>query len=218
MGFIIASIRQLLTPESLRKNGVKQIIISILQITTIYRRVILVERNLKEPIPTIVAKMPVVVDLLQLNEVEDLAAFCARNYPTLTETKIRRRLSQGQLCFQARYNESIVHAIWVAFGVFSHPYLGLRIHLSSSEAYLYDAHTASEFRNRGAALASLIGVITYLHDAGYSFVKSDVIPPQKSRSTPLLGFQVIGWLARIVIGPIKLTLFKPIGNTARLSS
>jgi RimJ/RimL family protein N-acetyltransferase len=194
-------------PELLRENGVRGFILKILSITKVYRRVLLEERDLDEPIPRIIASVPIVVDLLTREEVDDLAAFL--DY--LTTSEIRRRLDAGHLCFVARHRRRIVHASWATVDVGHLGEVGLQIRLKPDEAYLSQMRTAPEFRNKNVARARISWTLTYLHNAGFRRVISDVLPENKAsqRASAPLGFKQIGWVARIILGPLKITLFRP---------
>jgi GNAT superfamily N-acetyltransferase len=208
---IISQLREVVTPEFLRENGFKRFIIKIMEITSIYRRVILVQRDLNEPIPKLSAKVPIAIAVLKSDEVDEFAAFCARNHPDLTEAAIRGRLDSGWLCFVARHKGTIVHASWAIFNVFHLHYLKMLMHLDSDEVYLDDMLTAPEYRNKHIARARVAWTFAYLRDAGYSRVIGDAIPENDAaqRSTLTLGFRETGLLVRILLGPLKITLYKP---------
>jgi GNAT superfamily N-acetyltransferase len=169
------------------------------------------DRDLNEPIPNITAKLPIDIAVLKPDEIQELDAFCERNYPTLTSTEIRNRLNSGQLCFVARYNGRIVHASWAAFEIFRMPFLRLRYRLQPDEAYLYDMHTEREFRNQHIARARVVWTFTYLRDIGYKRAISDTLAENKVSlaSTEPLGFRLLGKVARIIVGPLQVTLYKP---------
>lgn len=210
-GSIISQLREVVTPEFLRENGFRRFIIKIMEITSIYRRVIVEQRDLNEPIPNVSANVPIAIAVLKSDEVDELAAFYARNHPELTKAAIRGRLDSGEVCFVARHNGTIVHASWAIFDVFHLHYLKMLMHLDSDEVYLDDMHTAPEYRNKHIARARIAWTFAYLRDAGYSRAISDVIPENDAaqRSSLTLGFQETGLLVRILLGPLKITLYKP---------
>jgi len=197
--------------KSLRQNGIKGAIVRVLLSSLIYRRVLLSDRDLTQPIPEVSAKLPIDIALLKPDEIGELVAFCERNFPTLTPTEIRNRLDSGQVCFVARYNGRIVHASWAAFQVFHMPFLRMRYLLKPDEAYLYDMHTDPEFRNQHVARARVAWTLAYLRDVGYKRAISDVFVENKASqaSADPLGFRTFGLLARIIIGPIRITSYKP---------
>jgi GNAT superfamily N-acetyltransferase len=170
-----------------------------------------VDRDLSQPIPNISAKLPIDIALLKSDEVGELAAFCDRNYPALRLAEIRNRLDSGHLCFVARYNRRIVHASWAVFQIYHMRFLRLRYRLQPDEAWLYDMHTDPEFRNQHVARARVAWTFTYLRDVGYKRVISEVLVENKASqaSTEPLGFRLLGWLARIMVGPLQITLYKP---------
>jgi len=193
-------------------------LIEMLDLTEIYRRVVMLERDLSDPIPGVHARIQVTIGLLKEDEANELAAFCARNYPTLREGEIRRRLREGNLCIVARYKGKIVHASWEAFGVHRLEYLRLRVHLAPDEVYGYDMHTAAEFRKQGIGRARAAWSLRYLRNAGYKRLIIDVLPENvaSERSILPLGFRRTATLARIIHGPLKITLYRPIRKPSSL--
>jgi len=204
--------------DLLRRKGIRHCITEILRITSIYRTAILSELKLDRPIPNVPAHVPIVIDLLNPNAVDELAAFCDRvHYRSLAASEIRSRLNQGHLCFVARHNGQIIHFSWAAFDSCYVEEVGLRIHLAPSEGYVYDMYTSPEFRSKGVARARIGWTLTYLRNAGYKRVYSFVLPGNiaSQRASKDLGFTTDGWLSRITLGPLALTLYRPIRNESK---
>ena len=80
--------------EVLRDEGVRGLWFRILG-ETVYRRVVLMERLLEEPIAEMTACLPVVIDLLKDTEADEYTGF----RPGVDLSEIRRRLAAGQWAF-----------------------------------------------------------------------------------------------------------------------
>jgi GNAT superfamily N-acetyltransferase len=201
--------------ETLRRNGVRLFIIEKLKNTSIYRRVILSELDLDKPISNFTAKIPITIDLLKSNEVDELAAFCSRvRNPSLTASETRNRLTAGHLCSVARHHGQIIHFSWAAIDSFHIGELGLRIRLAPGQVCGYDMYTAPEFRNLGVARARMAWTLKYLQKAGYRRLIAWALPENEPsrRAGRNVGVWTDGWLARITLGPIAFTLYRPMRN------
>ena len=93
--------------QVLRNAGVKSLWFKILG-ETVYRRGILMERLLHEPIGEVTGGLPAVIDLLKPTEIDEYICF----RPGTNPLQIRHRLSAGQRAFVGHHEGRTIHAGW----------------------------------------------------------------------------------------------------------
>jgi GNAT superfamily N-acetyltransferase len=164
-----------------------------------YRRLLLVERPLDQPIADYTPRLPVNVAMLAQSEVDDYLVFRPRN----TRREIAERLRSGQLCFVARHEGRIVGASWACFQPAWIPFLGCSIDVTSDEAHIYDKFMLPTYRGYGIANAVRTHQLKHLQRAGYRRATGAVLPENVSslRDDTRGGFRAYGVLARIKLGP-----------------
>src|SRR2546423_935629 len=91
--------------EVLRQEGVRSLWFKLLG-ETVYRRLLLLERPLQEPIPEVKARISVEVSLLQKIQIAEYLEFRAE----AKESEVRSQLETGDWCFVARHQGQIVCA------------------------------------------------------------------------------------------------------------
>jgi GNAT superfamily N-acetyltransferase len=153
---------------------------------TVYRRVIVVERSLDEPIPDVRASVPVVIGWLDETQVEDLAAL----RPTIDPRVIRRRLAEGQACVVARRAGRLVFAAWSTTGRAWTNYLQCEIPLATGEVYVYAVFTSPESRGMNIASMALAFTLRHFQAAGYRR-HAAVVMPENRRA--LFWFRKLGY-------------------------
>ena len=82
----------------------------VLRALSVHRRSVVTCRPADLPISTATAALPVSIELLQKQEVDEYASF----YPWTDTAEALRRLREGQLCFVARYEGRLVAADWAS--------------------------------------------------------------------------------------------------------
>lgn len=184
--------------EVLRKEGFKSLWFKILG-ETVYRRMVLMDRLLNEPIPDIMARLPVVISLLKDTELDEYLSL----RPDADPSDIRRRLSAGQRCFVARHEGRIINASWATTRRAWIDYLGREIQLAPDEIYAYESFTAPNFRGQNIAPARLTQMLRYFRDAGYRRLLAAIMPENKHAFRPnaKLGYRSIGMMGYLKVGP-----------------
>ncbi len=184
--------------EVLREEGLKSLWFKALG-ETVYRRVVLMERPLDEPVVAVEARLPVVISLLEETEVDEYIGF----RPEAAPSEVRRRLEGGQSCFVARHEDRIVHSAWAATRRAWIEYLAREIQLAPDEVYVYESFTAPGFRGQNIAPARETQMIRIYRDAGYRRSWAAIMPENKPAYRPFekLGYRPFGVLGYVKIGP-----------------
>ena len=182
----------------LRSEGVRSLGFRILG-DTVYRRMILVERHLHEPVVEAQAGIPVTVTVLHENELDEYLAF----RPTAVAAEIRSRLEKGYKCFVARQDKEIASACWAAIGSARIDYLGCEIRLADDEAYIFESYTAPRFRNINVAAARGNEMVRHFRDRGYSRFIGALMPENKAAFRPAekVGYRRFGVIGYVKVGP-----------------
>jgi GNAT superfamily N-acetyltransferase len=164
-----------------------------------YRRLLLVERALDQPIADFTPRLPVKVAMLAADELDDYLVF----RPGTARREIAGRLRSGDLCFVARHQGRIVAAAWVAVRPVWVPFLGCRIDVTPDEAHIYDKFTLPAYRGHGIANAVRTHHLRHMQRAGMRRATGAVLPENVSslRDDGRGGFRVYGVLGRIKLGP-----------------
>lgn len=184
--------------EVLRQEGLKSLWFKILG-EIVYRRMVLMERRLDEPIAEISPYLPVTISLLRDTDLSEYIRF----RPEIDPNEVRRRLASGQMCFAAWYEGRIIHAAWVATGRAWIGYLAREIALAPDEVYSYESFTAADFRGQNVAGARLSYMQQALQRAGYRRVLAAIMPENKPAFRPVAktGFRTIGVMGYVRLGP-----------------
>ena len=148
--------------DVLREEGIKSLWFKVLG-ETVFRRVVLIERLLDQPVAPVAASIPVSIDSLTGTEVEEYCRFRPESDPA----EIRRRLAAGQWCFVARHKGGIVNAGWAAGGQVWIDYLSREMRLAPDEVYQYESFTSPVFRGQNIAPMRWAWMARFLRDAGY---------------------------------------------------
>ncbi len=164
-----------------------------------YRRLLLLERSLAQPIPDHTPRLPVAFDVLPRSAADAYAAF----RPHAAGHGIVDRWDAGHLCFVARDGDRIVSACWVAMRNAWTDYLGCGVDLTPGDAYLFDAFTLPAYRGHGIALALCMQQLRHLAQAGRRRAIRATVPenaPAVAMHTRA-GFRPAGTIVRLRIGP-----------------
>jgi GNAT superfamily N-acetyltransferase len=164
---------------------------------TVYRRLIVLERRLDEPIGGITAGIPAVVSILTDADVDRYAAF----RPDTSPAEVRRRLDAGHRCFVVQHDGRIVHAGWAATTKPWVEYLGCEFPLAPGDVYQFNSYTAAAFRGLDLAGARVSWMAQYFRDAGARRLLAAVWPENARGFRPL---EKVGYRAVGIIGTVRL--------------
>ncbi len=175
-----------------------------------YRRVLVMERSLAEPVPHLEARRAVRMRWLR----EEEAAACARSYPGLSEAEVVRRLRLGHRCLVAEAEGRIVHATWVASSEACIEYLKLDFPLASGQAYLYQSYTTPEMRGQNLGTAGLAAVLRCLRQEGFQRAFCCLQPDRAIAYPPPLktGFVPVARLGWFRLGPRRRVFRRPVNR------
>ena len=184
--------------EVTREEGLASLWYKILG-ETFYRRAVLIERPLDQPIQPVSPRVPVAISLLAENQVDEYCSF----RPEADPAEMRQRLEAGRRCFVARHEGQIVHACWTMGGEAWIGYLDRRIRLAPGEVYICESFTDPEFRGQNIAPARVAWMAQYYKDAGYQRLVAIIMPENRAAFRPpeKVGFRPIGLMGYVKLGP-----------------
>lgn len=172
-----------------------------------YRRLLLLERALDQPVADFTPGLPVDVAMLARDELDDYLVF----RPGTPRRELADRLRSGHLCFVARHEGRIVAAAWVAMQPVWVPFLACRIDVTPDEGHIYDKFTLPAYRGHGISNAVRTHHLKHLQRAGLRRATGAVLPENVSslRDDTKGGFRVYGVLGRIKLGPWQRVFLMP---------
>lgn len=171
-----------------------------------YRRILLLERSLEEPILEVNARLPVTIDLLKTTEVDAYLRFRAETEPH----EVVDQLNAGHWCFVARHEGQIVAASWAAGRRVWMSYLACEIPLLDGEVYVYDSFTRPDFRGQAVLPAIRTEMIRCFRAAGYRRMISAIVPENHAslQSVRKNGVRPFGVMGYIKIGPWRRDFYR----------
>lgn len=163
-----------------------------------YRRFLLFERRLDEPIAVITPGVPVTFSKLRATELEEYLRF----HDQVPEARVAERFAGGDECFVARHEGRIVGASWVSRDAHFYRSVRCRYPVGPSEVYLYDSFTDPSYRGRAIAPALGVHVLEQLREAGVTRVTMAIAPENASnrRARSKTGFQPFGRIDYLRLG------------------
>jgi hypothetical protein len=184
--------------EILRSEGARALWFRILG-ETVYRRMVLFERRLEEPIQAVRCAAAVTISRLEIAEADEYAAF----RPGADVAETRSRLEQGHQCWVARQQGALVHAIWAGTGSAWIRYLDCEIRLAPDEAYIYESYTTPALRRLNLNTVRSEAMKRYFRERSFFRLLALVVPenPAGIHATIGAGYHYAGVIARVTIGP-----------------
>jgi GNAT superfamily N-acetyltransferase len=164
----------------------------------VYRRLVLLERTLSDPLPDVSIGVPVRVSVLTDSGV---GAYTVLR-PDQDIAEVRRRLDEGQWCFAVWHEGQIIHASWAVQRRATVDYLSAEIPLAPDEVYVYGGFTALPFRGLGASAARILAMASYFRDRGYRRLLSAVLPENTSslRAWGRVGYRRVALIGFVGLG------------------
>jgi len=184
--------------EVLRNEGLRSLWFRILG-ETVYRRAILIERLLQEPIVEQQPGVDVEVNLLTASDLDEYLA----HRPGSNAADICERFRQGQKCFVARHQGITASTCWAATGAARIDYLSCEIRLAEDEVYTYGSYTAPRFRTLNIAAVRGNEMVRYFRERGYRRFVAILMPENKAAFRPIekIGYRRIGIIGYVKFGP-----------------
>lgn len=197
--------------EILRHQGVKSLWFRALAKAG-YRRVILFERLLNEPIPEIAGAIPITTSLLKTDEIAEYLVL----RPGQTAQEILERLKRGHKCFVLRSSNVIAHACWAGIGTARMEYLDCEIRLADTTAYLYGSFTAGQFRKLNLATVAYLEMARHFRELGFRRLAAVVVPHNRAALGPVrkAGYRRLGVIRSVKIGSWRSHHFPAAGKEA----
>ncbi len=183
--------------EILREEGLRSLWFLVLSDLG-YRRFLLLERWLDEPIPEIEPRVSLAFSRLRPDELDEYLRF----HDEAPRSQLEERLARGDECFIARHEGRIVATSWASFGQHLIRSIRYRYEIGPSEAYLHDSFTDPTFRGRSIAPALSVYVLEQLRSAGLTRVTVATLPENSAnlRARAKSGFRVCGRLTSLQLG------------------
>ncbi len=201
--------------DIVRREGVVSLGHRLLRraLSPVYQELVLLARDLRQPIPEPSSRLPVEVRLLRAEEAPLLSAL----HPALTEAVVRQRLDAGATCLAAWSGGRPLGVAWVKFGEVD--MLGRPFLLAPDEALGWWVYTHPGARGQGVATAMLLARLRYLQEAGYRRLVAFVAPENRPGFGPVLraGYRRIGRVGVVRLGPWQCHFLRREGERRRWS-
>jgi RimJ/RimL family protein N-acetyltransferase len=184
--------------DVLRREGVRALWFKVLG-ETVYRRLLLLERELYEPALVLEASVPLEFGFLSEDDLDEYASLRTDRDPNVAAGRLRR----GDRCFVARHDGKIVAALWVATGEAEFEYLDRRIRLAEGEAQRYDSFTSPDLRGRGVIAAVGTRLDRELLEENVRRVRGTALPENAAALRALAkgGYRPVGKIGYVKLGP-----------------
>lgn len=167
---------------------------------TVYRRLLLIERDLAAPEAGEFCRLPD-VEARQVGP-EDIDAHRAF-LPDVSRDSLERRLEGGDIGVAVWHAGRIVNVGWAALGRCHIGYVRLYADLSPGVAYLYDIFTAPEYRGLRLTAARWATMERLLRERGVR-IEIGAVSPENTpvlRSSERAGFRAVGRVGWWGVGP-----------------
>lgn len=177
--------------------------------TTFYRRMVLVGRELIPPPAMPVVPFPVEIGSVAIPANLDLLSSFR---PSLSTRSILERFERGDDCFAVWLDGRIVHTAWVAVRRARVDYLSRDIVLERDDIYIFDTYTAPDFRSLHLAQARAAFVASYYSERGFRRSLGLVaVENRAGLAVPeTLGYRRLGYYSALGVGRWRLTWTRPL--------
>jgi GNAT superfamily N-acetyltransferase len=183
----------------LRKEGARSFAFRVLG-ETVYRRLVIVERDLHEPPPELDRAPAVSFDFLDEGGLDGYEALRPGR-----RAQAAARLAAGDRCFAGWSDGRLVAARWLATGTPLVEYLGVRLPLAADEIYHYDTFTDPELRRRGVSTAAQGALFPRLRDEGFRWSVRAILPENRAAVADAArgGYVRRGRFGYVRFGPLR---------------
>lgn len=164
-----------------------------------YRRLELVELDLRPPPPLADVPFPLEFGFLEQSEAADYAALGAG----VDAEETRRRLERGERCFVARAGGRIVSGRWLASGQVFVSYLDRRLALEPDEVYVYETYTDPAQRGHAVSAAAGTRLAHLLAEEDARRIVAAALPENTPgrRAYEKAGYHPVGTIGYVKLGP-----------------
>ena len=186
--------------EVMREQGPKALWFKLLGETT-YRRLIVFEFKLDQPIPAAPVRSAVEFDFLRPDQIDDHLRLLPRTDPQV----VLERLQQGDRCLVARTDGRIAHLRWSSTTSVLIDVLGCVFTLSPGTELGYGTFTDPDFRRHGFARAVRVEMLHRLRAEGLARSLA-IVEPENTPSLVLnetFGCRPIGLIGRVGAGSAR---------------
>ena len=137
-----------------------------------YRRFLLYERRLDEPIVPVTTRLALVFEPFRPAAFEEYL----RMHPLVPRAQLEERLAGGDECFLARAEGRIAAVVWISRDAHFFRSIGCRYVLPAGEVYFYDSFTDPRLRGYGIAPALGLWVLERLRQSGVTRAVLAIVP------------------------------------------
>jgi GNAT superfamily N-acetyltransferase len=185
--------------ELLRAEGPRSVVLRALG-ETVYRRLLLVERDLRSAEPVATAPLGLRFAFLDESGLDEYAAFRPGRRAQAAE-----RLARGDRCFATWLDGRLAAARWLATGSPHIEYLDVRLPLADGEIYHYDTFTDPALRRRGVSTAGHDALLPLLSDEGYRWSVRALLPENRAAFADAArgGYVARGRIGYVRLGPLR---------------
>lgn len=127
-----------------------------------YRRFLLFERRLDEPIVPVAVRVPLVFEAFHPAAFDEYL----RVHPLIARSQLEERLARGDQCYVARADGRIAAITWISRDAHFFRSIGCGYALPAGAVYLYDSFADPRLRGQGVAPALGVWVLERLREAG----------------------------------------------------
>jgi SAM-dependent methyltransferase/GNAT superfamily N-acetyltransferase len=161
-----------------------------------YRRAVLLECPLDQPLASVAARIPLRVELLDQSQLDEYNAFRRG----ADSTAARRQLEAGDRCYIARSEGRIIGACWSATRRAWSLYLSREIRLTADEVYLFDGFTDPQYRGKGVMPALITETHRFHRSMGMRRGLAVAVPENQSSIRTLIGYRPVGTIGYFAVG------------------
>lgn len=172
-------------------------------LTTFYRRMVVVTKEVNPDVPIHRADIDAVVETLDESHIPAYLEF----KPWVARAEVERRLVEGHLCMAAWYQGRIVHAAWAAEKRAHIPYVHSDILLDPRTFYIYDSYTRPEYRRSRLVMARSSTMHAWFAGRGFNRGYGAIALMNKAGLSIVApgGYHAIGMYICARLGPLHRT-------------
>ena len=176
-------------------------------VTTFYRRLYFVTRNLDKPVPLLRSRLLVENRLLLEKDFQEYHIF----RPDQKQELVAARLRAGHHCHASWHQGRILDASWCATGRGPVPYFGRKLVIREGDVFIFDSYTHPSFRGFNLFMAKFAHIFRTYSELGYRRNIGVVAIENRTSMTVLkrLGCEAVGLYSSIGLGPVRIVRCNP---------